>query len=74
MAVVVAIRGKQYDAEENKDVLDASNLILPFPPELERRADLVVGKLMMDGSESPASISARAARFFSQLLLSDSRF
>ena len=51
-AVVVAVRNKQYDAEEAQDILflDGKNMIHPFPPEAEWKADYIIGKLMMDGS------------------------
>lgn len=48
-AVVVAIRNKQYDAEDAQRVLLDKDLINPFPPEAEWRADLIIEKLMMDG-------------------------
>ncbi len=49
-AVVVAIRNKQYDAEEANDVLlDSKHLINPFPPESDWLGDIVLEKLMIDG-------------------------
>ncbi len=49
-AVVVAIRNKQYDAEEAQDkLLDSKDLINPFPPESEWLGDIILEKLMVDG-------------------------
>ena len=49
-AVVVAIRNKQYDAEEAQDVLlDSKDLITPVPQESDWLGDLVLEKLMIDG-------------------------
>jgi hypothetical protein len=49
-AVVVAIRNKRYDAEEAENsMFDSKNIVNTFPPENERRADLVMQKYMIDG-------------------------
>ncbi len=49
-AVVVAIRNKRYDAEEAESTMfDNKNMVTNFPPENERRADLVMQKYMIDG-------------------------
>jgi hypothetical protein len=49
-AVVVAIRNKRYDAEEAQGTMfDNKQLLTSFPPESERKADLIMQKYMIDG-------------------------
>jgi hypothetical protein len=51
-AVVVAIRNKRYDVEEvEEEKFDNNEMLTAFPQEHERKADIVMRKFMIDGSE-----------------------
>ncbi len=49
-AVVVAIKNKRYDAKEaDATRFDDNSMLTTFPPENERKAELVMLKYMIDG-------------------------
>lgn len=49
-AVVVALRNKRYDAQQAEgSKLNNNELLTSFPPENERKADMIIQKYMLDG-------------------------
>ncbi len=49
-AVIIALKNKRYDAKEAEATqFNDSSMLTAFPPENERKADLVMLKYMIDG-------------------------
>ncbi len=53
----MAIRNKRYDAEEAEgSIFDNNQLLTSFPPENERKADLIIQQYMIDGYVAQLSV------------------
>ena len=47
---VVAIKNKRYDSQKaDSSKFDNKEMITSFPPESERKADIIMQKYMIDG-------------------------
>ena len=67
---MVAIRNKRYDAEEAEgSMFDNKQLLTTFPPENERKADIIMQKYMIDGYASKLSITMLALSPISEYIL-----
>ncbi len=53
VSVVVSIKNKRYDAKEADSAqFDENSMLIAFPPENDRRADLVMRTYMIDGFDA----------------------